>query len=79
MYGDIIGARTKEQRKPRKDGNKMKNTINHDLDYELVVIWDNGDKNVYEYATEEKAEEGAERMKMAFGHQIAWTGTRRKI
>lgn len=53
--------------------------MTNDKDFELVVVWDNGDKNVYEYRTEEEAENGAERMKMAFGHQISWTGTRRKL
>lgn len=53
--------------------------MTHNKDYELVVVWDTGDKNIYEYRTEEEAENGAERMKTAFGNQIVWTGTRRKL
>lgn len=53
--------------------------MTHDMDYELVVVWDNGDKNIYPYRTEEEAEQGADRMRMAFGRQITWCGTRRKI
>lgn len=52
--------------------------MTHDKDFELVVVWDTGDKDIYEYRTEEEAEKGAERIKMACGNQVAWTGTRRK-
>lgn len=40
--------------------------------YELVVIWENGDKDVYAYKTEEEAEEKAKGMKTALGDQISW-------
>lgn len=46
--------------------------------FELVVVWDNGEKDVYEYATEEKAEQAGANMKMALGNQIRWYGSRRK-
>lgn len=46
--------------------------------YELVLIWDTGEKEIYEYRTEEEAIQTAVNMKKAFGNQIAWTGTRRK-
>lgn len=42
--------------------------------YELIVIWDNGDKDTYDYETLDAARQGEANMKMAFGHQIAWTG-----
>lgn len=48
------------------------------MKYELVVVWANGEKDVYEYETREQAERGGENMKMALGNQIAWCGTRRK-
>lgn len=47
--------------------------------FELVIVWSNGDKEIYSYKTEEAAEKGAENMKMAFGNQITWAGTRRKL
>ena len=41
--------------------------------YEFVVIWENGDKDVYSgYYTAEEAEEKAEGMKTALGDQISW-------
>lgn len=45
--------------------------------YELVIIWSNGDKDVYTYATEEEAEQGGRGMVMALGSQVAWCGVRR--
>ncbi len=47
--------------------------------FELVVVWSDGSKNIYEYDSEEKAERAGRNMKMALGNQIAWFGTRRKI
>ncbi len=47
--------------------------------YELVVVWDQGPKSIYEYATEESAEDAARGMRMAFGHQITWCGVRKKV
>ena len=47
--------------------------------YELVVCWDNGDIDVYEYATKEEAENAMQGMEMANGNQIAWMGTRKKL
>lgn len=44
--------------------------------YELVVIWETGEKEIYAYATREKAEETSANMKKVFGNQIAWTGVR---
>ena len=46
--------------------------------FELVVVWDCGGKDVYEYATEEEAEQAGANMRMALGDQIAWYGSRRK-
>jgi len=47
------------------------------MKYELVIIWSNGDKNVYQYHTREEAEIGERNMRMANGNQIAWSGVRR--
>lgn len=49
-----------------------------DVNYELVVIWDTGEKQIYPCSTEAEAEQGGQNMKMAFGKQIAWYGTRPK-
>lgn len=46
--------------------------------YELVIVWENGDKDIYEYKTREDAEKGADNMKMANGEQIAWAGVRKQ-
>lgn len=45
--------------------------------YELIIIWDDGKKEIYEYKTIKEAEKVAENMKKVFGGQIAWTGTRK--
>jgi hypothetical protein len=46
---------------------------------ELVVVWENGDTDVYEYINEAEAEQHGRDMKTALGNQIAWWGTRRKV
>lgn len=45
--------------------------------WELVIIWDNGDKDIYKFRTEEEAVRGGKNLKMAFGNQIAWHGIRK--
>lgn len=42
--------------------------------YELVVIWDTGEKEVYEYKTEEEAQRLLKDLHFAFGNQISWMG-----
>lgn len=46
--------------------------------FELIIVWDTGEQNIYSYETEEEAIKGAGRIRMAFGEQIRWTGVRRK-
>lgn len=66
--GDLITGQGAPQG-PRK-GAKM---------YELVIIWENGDKDVYEYESREKAEKiGRGYKELAFGDQVAWYGVRKK-
>ena len=45
--------------------------------WELVIVWDTGSTDVYAYKTEAEATQGGENMKMAFGNQVAWWGTRK--
>lgn len=45
---------------------------------ELVVIWMDGSRDVYEYDSVEEADRGARNIKMAFGGQVAWCGVREK-
>ena len=45
--------------------------------FELIVVWDTGEQNIYSYESEEEAMRGADRMRMAFGEQIRWTGVRK--
>ena len=44
---------------------------------ELIIIWETGEKEVYTYATEEEAETARKELKMVFGGQIVWAGTKR--
>lgn len=44
--------------------------------YELVVIWETGEKEIYAYTTRERAEKTGSEMKKVFGNQITWTGVR---
>ena len=46
--------------------------------YELIIVWENKTKSVYQYATEEEAERGADYMQMVFGGQIEWYNIRVK-
>ena len=48
------------------------------MKYELVIVWEGGSVDFYEYDSEEAAEEAGAGMKTALGDQIAWYGTRRK-
>lgn len=48
------------------------------MKYELVIIWESGEKEVHEYDSQDTAERAARGYKNAFGNQIAWTGTRPK-
>lgn len=43
-------------------------------DYILVVIWETGEKQEYEYDTYEQAQNGEANIRMACGNQIRWTG-----
>ena len=44
--------------------------------YELLIIWDDGKREVYNYKTYEEAEKAGEGCKMAFGNQISWYGVK---
>ena len=47
--------------------------------YELVIIWDDSEKTIYQYETEEKANRAGHEMKKAFGNQISWYGVRKGV
>lgn len=47
------------------------------MKYELVVTWDSGEIDVYEYASQERAERAAQDMKIALGNQIRYTCVRK--
>lgn len=47
------------------------------MNYELVIIWENGEKDIYKYDSEDRANRAGEEMKFCFGNQISWYGTRR--
>ena len=46
------------------------------MNYELVIVWFNGDKDIYAYESREDAEQAGAGMKMALGNQISWYGVR---
>lgn len=50
-----------------------------DSRYELVFIWDTGEKEIAVYPTEADAEQAGRNIKKAFGNQISWWGTRPKL
>lgn len=45
--------------------------------FELVIIWETGEKEVFCYRSQERAERAEKEIKKVFGNQIAWTGTRK--
>ena len=47
------------------------------MKYEVVIIWETGEKEVWAYATEEEAELSCKEYKMVFREQISWIGTRK--
>ena len=47
------------------------------MKYELVDVWETGEKETHAYATKEEAQTAGDGYKMAFGNQISWTGTRK--
>ena len=47
------------------------------MKYELIVIWETGEKEIFEYATEEEAQESCNDFRMIFGNQVSWAGIRR--
>lgn len=42
--------------------------------YQLIVIWETGEKEIYDYVSREEAEKAELNMRMVFGNQIQWTG-----
>ena len=46
--------------------------------YELIIIWESGEKEVYSYDSKEKAKKIEEGYKIVFGNQISWTGITEK-
>ena len=44
--------------------------------FEVVLIWFDGDKEIYSYSTQEKADRTCREMKNVFGNQISWIGVR---
>ena len=48
------------------------------MEYELIIIWSTGEKDIEVYSSKEKAEEARINYKIAFGGQISWAGIREK-
>lgn len=49
------------------------------MKFELVVTWDTGDVDVYEYGDRRQAEKAADGMRTALGNQIRYTCIRPKL
>ena len=47
--------------------------------YELVIIWDDGGKEIHQYPTREQAEQAGAGMRFAFGRQVSWYGVRKAV
>lgn len=47
--------------------------------YELVIVWNLGEKNIIEYESQEQAEKAEQGYKVAFGNQIQWSGIRPQL
>ena len=47
--------------------------------YELIVIWNSGEKDIFKYSTLERAAQTERGYKKAFGNQIQWTGIIRAV
>ena len=45
---------------------------------ELVVVWMDGEKDIYEYEDYKTAQRGLRYMRTAFGNQISWAGIRER-
>lgn len=46
--------------------------------YEVVIIWETGEKEIYTYDDKDRAYDAIDDWKMAFGNQIQWAGVRDK-
>ena len=49
------------------------------MEYELVVVWDDQTRNVWEYDTREEAESAGWHIKFLFGMSVVWYGVRPKV
>ncbi len=47
--------------------------------YELVIVWETGEKTINEYESRELAEQAERGYKTAFGNQIEWSGVREQL
>ena len=46
--------------------------------YELIVVYTDGTKSIYEYDSEAAARAGERGIRMALGNQVSWCGIVRK-
>lgn len=44
--------------------------------WELVIVWETNDTDIYEYNTEAEAKAAGRGMRAALGNQVAWYGVR---
>ena len=49
------------------------------MKYELIVIWETGEKEIFEYATEEEAQKACNDFRTIFDNQVTWAGIRKRI
>ena len=47
--------------------------------WELIVVYENGDDNIWVYESEEAAREAEQSVRLAAGNQIQWTGIRPQL
>lgn len=46
--------------------------------YELIIVWNNGERETHKYNSEHEAREAANNLHMVFGSQL-WTGVNRTV
>lgn len=47
--------------------------------YELIILWETGEKTTHTYNDIETAERAENGYKKAFGNQISWTGINERL
>lgn len=72
-------ATTNHRDKHRRRSGIITGRKGETMAYELVIVWETGEKDIFEYNSREDAEKSGNGFKVALGEQVAWYGVRRKV